>query len=76
MSPILLLSATLAMPSAHAGAHTLDVETWNVGLAHGFVDDAAARLPGILEALKEADVDVICLQEVWEPADRDRIRDA
>jgi endonuclease/exonuclease/phosphatase family metal-dependent hydrolase len=75
MSSILLLSATLAL-SAHASSPTLDVETWNVGLAHGFVDDATARLPAILESLNEADVDLICLQEVWAPADRERIRDA
>jgi len=77
MSPLLLASlAALTVPLAHAGDPTLTVETWNVGLAHGFVDDAAARLPGILQSLEEADADVICLQEVWNPADRNRIRSA
>jgi endonuclease/exonuclease/phosphatase family metal-dependent hydrolase len=62
------------MGTAHAEKPVLRVETWNVGLAHGFVDNAAARLPVIVEALQESDADVICLQEAWEPADRRVLR--
>jgi len=73
MSPLLLMIATALTP-AQAGDPTLTVETWNVGLAHGFVDDATARMPAILKALAEADADIICMQEVWKTSDRDLIR--
>jgi len=39
--------------------------TYNAGLAVGFVPDAEGRLDDIGPALAELDVDVICLQEVW-----------
>lgn len=56
--------------SAFAADRSLTVETWNVGIAHGFVDNAAARLPYVVEELAEADADILCLQEAWDPADR------
>jgi len=63
--------------SAHAGEKpVLRVETWNVGLAHGFVDNASERLPHIVEAMQESSADVICLQEAWEPDDRRALRSA
>lgn len=64
--------ALLLAPAALAqdGGPTLTVETWNVGLAHGFVDHASARLPAIVDAIESADADVLCLQEAWEPKDR------
>ena len=70
---MLLLFALTAAPS-HAEKPVLRVETWNVGLAHGFVDNAAERLPQIVEALQESDADVICLQEAWAPEDRRVLR--
>ncbi len=69
-----LWMAMLTMGVAHAEKPTLRVETWNVGLAHGFVDNAADRLPHIAEALEASKADVICLQEAWEPADRFALR--
>lgn len=66
---LLLLVALTSVPS-HAEKPVLKVETWNVGLAHGFVDNAAERLPKIVEALQESKADVICMQEAWEPDDR------
>lgn len=70
-----LLWTVLALAApASAEKPTLRVETWNVGLAHGFVDNAADRLPHIAEALESSTADVICLQEAWETDDRRTIR--
>ena len=72
------LLALLLAPAALAqdGGPTLTVETWNVGLAHGFVDHAAARLPAIVDAISSADADVLCIQEAWQPGDRAAILEA
>lgn len=72
---VLLTLALLAGP-AHAEKPVLTVETWNVGLAHGFVDNAADRLEPIIEALEQSDADVVCMQEIWEPDDRRAVRSA
>lgn len=49
----------------------LEVETWNVGLAHGFVDHAAPRAPEIWAAVEGSEADLVCLQEVWNEEDRE-----
>ncbi len=49
----------------------LHVETWNVGLAHGFVDHAEVRAPEIWTAIEGSEADLVCLQEVWSEEDRD-----
>lgn len=51
----------------------LRVETFNVGLARGFVDYAQQRLPKVEESLKGSQADVLCLQEVWSTGDRERL---
>lgn len=43
--------------------------TYNAGLAYGFVPYAEARLPLVGPAVAKLGADVVCLQEVWEPAD-------
>ncbi|MEL6346909.1 MAG: endonuclease/exonuclease/phosphatase family protein [Myxococcota bacterium] len=58
------------------GQEHLRVETYNVGLAHGFVDAAEARTPALVDALSTERVDVLCLQEVWRDDDRARFEDA
>lgn len=62
---IWLLSAATAQDDV-----VLEVETWNVGLAHGFVDHAEARAPSIWGAVETSDADLVCLQEVWADDDR------
>ena len=55
----------------------LVLETYNVGLAHGFVDHAAGRLPLITDALSgEGGPDVLCVQEAWLTADRRGLQQA
>lgn len=76
MSLLLLLGSLQAPAVAADDANTLTFETWNVGLAHGFVDHAEARLPGIADALSRSEADVICLQEAWDQPDRDALLDA
>ena len=64
-----LALALLASPALSAPA-TLTVETWNTGLAHGFVDHADQRAAAVTDAVASSASDVLCLQEVWRPADR------
>lgn len=55
---------------------SIKVETFNLGLAHGFVDHAAERTPKLLEAIQESDADILCLQEVWSLTDREIVHEA
>lgn len=64
-------SLFVAPSSVQSSETVLRVETWNVGLAHGFVDHAEARAPAIWEAVAGSDADVVCLQEVWTDEDRE-----
>jgi len=49
----------------------VQVATFNTGLARGYVDHAALRFDEQLSALSGLeDLDVLCLQEVWDPSDR------
>ena len=64
---IALLAGTTQVQSSET---VLRVETFNVGLAHGFVDHAEDRAPQIWEHVAQSDADVICLQEVWTDDDR------
>ena len=50
----------------------LKLETFNAGLAHGFVPHAKERISSLIEAVSQSDADVICLQEVWEISDRNK----
>ena len=50
--------------------------TYNLGLALGFVDAATERAPLTIAAAAEIDVDVLCVQEVWTPADVQSLRSA
>ncbi len=63
-----LLLPLLANPTL--AEDRLRIETYNVGLAHGFVDHAPERAGPIWEALAGSEVDVLCLQEAWSDADR------
>lgn len=54
---------TLLSFQAHA---KLTVETFNIGLAKGFVPLSQEREPEIIKALKNSKADVLCLQEAWD----------
>ena len=71
--PLLALAIAALVSPALAAPDALTVETWNVGLAHGFVDHADQRAPAIADAVASSGADVLCLQEVWTPADRARV---
>ena len=78
MAPVLagfavLIASTTQVQSSET---VLRVETYNVGLAHGFVDYAEQRAPAIWDAVAKSDADVVCLQEVWTDDDRDDAVDA
>lgn len=66
LSFVLIFSASLQ-------AQELKLTAFNVGLAHGFVEYAKERLPGIVEEIKKADADFYCLSEVWEKKDRKKL---
>ncbi|WP_168210769.1 endonuclease/exonuclease/phosphatase family protein [Persicimonas caeni] len=44
---------------------TATFETYNVGLARGFVPQAEARVQPVADAIAQSPADVMCLQEVW-----------
>jgi endonuclease/exonuclease/phosphatase family metal-dependent hydrolase len=52
-----------------APPRTFSAITFNVGLARGFVPYAEERVAPAAAAIAALDADIICLQEVWEPAD-------
>lgn len=54
-------------------AQALTVATFNAGIARGFVNHAGPRVPAVATALADIDVDVLCLQEVWDVPDREAI---
>lgn len=43
--------------------------TFNAGLAPGDIPNVAERRQPIIDALTAADLDVVCLQEIWQQAD-------
>ncbi len=52
-------------PDAEGEAFRATFETYNVGLARGFVPNAAERAEPVAAAVSESPADVACLQEVW-----------
>lgn len=73
---LFLAAALLASPLAvacggddPAAKPTLEVGSFNAGLADGFVDFARERAPEVFAALPEQGLDVLCVQEVWTPED-------
>lgn len=75
---VLLVALTLAACSDDTPADSADkgdaatveaqpasFETYNVGLARGFVGHAKARVEPVAQALSQSDSDIICLQEAW-----------
>jgi len=73
---MLSLLTLMAFTGGASAQEELTVETWNVGLAYGFVENAEGRKAPILEALAGSESDLICLQEVWEPEDKADIAQA
>jgi endonuclease/exonuclease/phosphatase family metal-dependent hydrolase len=69
-----LLALLLLTPAS--AQESLVVETYNVGLAYGFVDYAEERRGPIQEALAASEADLICLQEVWAAEDKAAISEA
>jgi endonuclease/exonuclease/phosphatase family metal-dependent hydrolase len=52
------------------------VDTFNVALAGAFIPFEMERRQPISDAIAASDADILCLQEVWEQADKEAIRDA
>ena len=61
-------------PDATHQPAALSVMTFNAGLVRGGVALVNERLPHIAPALAATGADVICLNEVWDDQDYDRIR--
>jgi exonuclease III len=55
------------------GPTPVRVETFNVALAGAFIPFEAERRDPLINAIPTTDADIICLQEVWEQADKDAI---
>lgn len=71
-------SFVLALACGGGGSNPTEirVDTFNVGLAGAFVPNETARREPVIEAIAALDSDIVCLQEVWEQSDKDRIRTA
>ncbi len=52
------------------------VDTFNVALAGAFIPYESERRQPIVEAIAASEADILCLQEVWNQADKELIRDA
>ena len=63
-------------PPVSQSVTELNLLSYNLGLAHGYVPYAAARLPKLVTELKKSDADVLCLQEVWKKEDMTTITNA
>lgn len=59
----LILLTTLLSFQAYS---KLTVETFNVGLAKGFVPLSIEREAEVIKVLKNSEADVLCLQEAWD----------
>lgn len=55
---------------------SLTIETFNVGLAKGFVDLSEEREPEVIKAIEKSNADIICIQEAWDITLRDKITNA
>ena len=49
------------------------IATYNTGLAPGDVDYSSQRAPLVAEALAEQQIDLLCVQEVWQEQDWDEL---
>jgi endonuclease/exonuclease/phosphatase family metal-dependent hydrolase len=52
------------------------IETYNLALAGAFIAYEQERRELLPDAIANSDADILCLQEVWEHADKEMIRDA
>jgi endonuclease/exonuclease/phosphatase family metal-dependent hydrolase len=66
--------ATAGGKADDPGQKVLSLVTYNAGLARGAVALAEERLPQIIDALTAQSADVVCLQEVWEDEDAQKIQ--
>ncbi|MSP92506.1 MAG: hypothetical protein EXR79_12020 [Myxococcales bacterium] len=71
-----LVGATACTSDPAASAVTASAITWNAGLADNFVPWTAQRRKPVLDAIKQADSEVLCLQEVWLDDDVTRVVEA
>jgi endonuclease/exonuclease/phosphatase family metal-dependent hydrolase len=51
------------------GDHQIKTITYNLGLARGLIPNSEKRLPLIIDAVKKADPDILCIQEAWDEND-------
>ncbi len=65
---LIVLVGALACEAEEGGGTTATFGTYNAGLAYAYVPHAELRQPLIGPALGALEADVLCLQEIWEPA--------
>jgi len=68
----LFLALSLALAPL-SGLRAIELMTYNLGLAKGFVDHYEERRIPIATEIKKSHADIICLQEVWFAQDRENI---
>lgn len=68
----MILMTLLLASTAHSYEEIETFSTYNVGLAHGFVENAEERIQPLINELKAVNADVYCLNEIWRGKDRDQ----
>ncbi len=72
--PLAALVALFSMAFAGCSPNpSMEVATYNAGLALGFVDYTDERQPLITDALSAETADMLCAQELWRQADWDAV---
>lgn len=58
------------------GLDGVAIETYNLALAGSFIAYEQERRDALPDAIANSSADILCLQEVWDQADKEMIRDA
>ena len=71
---LFLLNFSLSL-QAQRDLKGFKVATYNLALAHHYIAFAQERRPHLIKAIASVNADLLCLQEVWQASDRQRIKE-
>lgn len=66
----LFLNFPIQLLAQNKNQSLLKMLTYNVALAHGYIAYSEARRAPLIQAIKDLNADLICLQEVWSEEDQ------
>ena len=73
MKLVTVLSMFAMLVACGDDPYDMRIDTFNIGLAGAFVPNEGARRDPVIDAIAASEADVLCLQEVWEQSDKDRV---